>query len=103
MRCAWLYLLPLPALRRLEYCVRDLVGSERVAERRRQRLAFRRSLDEIRELMREGVLVADLQARHPPVLHVRLVAVGDVNVAPAAHATFVLVIEILEAVQVVQI
>ena len=41
---------------------------------------------EIGELMDERVLVADLQARHPPVLHVRMVAVGDVDAAPAAHA-----------------
>ena len=66
-------------------------------------LPFGGGLDEVRELVDEGVLVADLQARHPPVLHVGLVAVGDVDAAPAAHAALVAVIEVLQAMQVVQV
>ena len=38
----------------------------------------------IGDLVNEGVFVADLQSRNPPVLHVRMVAVGDVNALPAA-------------------
>src|SRR5258708_21012969 len=77
---------PLFRLRGLEDRVGDVIRRQAVAERRRQALARCRRIHEIRELVRERVLVADLQARHPPVLHVRLIAVGDVNVAPAAHA-----------------
>ena len=49
------------------------------------------------------VLVADLQARHPPVLHVRLVAVGDVDRPPAADDGLVAVVEVAEPMQVVQV
>ena len=49
------------------------------------------------------MLVADLQARHPPVLHVGMVAVGDVNAPPAADVPLVAVVEVLEPVQVVQV
>ena len=66
-------------------------------------LSLHRRGDEIGELMDERVLVADLQARHPPVLHVGMIAVGDVHAAPAAHAAFVAVIEVLDAMQIVQI
>ena len=53
--------------------------------------------------MNECVLVADLQARHPPRLHVGMVAVRDVDRAPAAERAFVVVAEILQTVQVVQV
>src|SRR5262245_30766406 len=53
--------------------------------------------------MRERVLVTDLQARYPPVLHVRLVAIGHVNVSPAAHAPLIGVIEVLDPMQIVKV
>src|SRR5260221_7035087 len=54
-------------------------------------------------MMDERVLIADLESRHPPVLHVRLVAVGDVDVSPATDPALVAVIEPLEPVQIVEI
>ena len=53
--------------------------------------------------MGEGVLVTDLQAGHPPVLHVGMVAIGDMDAPPAAQAAFVGVIEPLEAMKIMQI
>ncbi len=53
--------------------------------------------------MDKGVLVADAQAGHPPLVHVRHVAVGDVHAAPAACGRFVAVIEELQTVEVMQI
>src|ERR1051325_1738282 len=53
--------------------------------------------------MNEGMLVADLQAGNPPVLHVRMVAVGDMDALPSAEPAFVAVIEELQPVQIVQI
>jgi len=35
--------------------------------------------------MNEGVFISDLKSRNPPVLHVRMVAVRDVNTLPAAE------------------
>ncbi len=59
---------------------------------------------EVGDLVDEGVLVADLEAEDPPVLHVGMVAVGDVDRGPAtALVAFVGVREILEPVQVVQV
>ena len=69
----------------------------------RGRLARGQVLQEVGHLVNKGVLVADLQARHPPVLHVGLVAVGDVDRPPAAQLALVAVVEVLQAVQVVQI
>jgi hypothetical protein len=66
-------------------------------------LARSRLFKEVGDLMHERVLVADLQARDPPVVHVGLIAVGDVNGAPAADDRFVAVIEVLQAMQVVQV
>src|SRR4051812_38835019 len=49
------------------------------------------------------MLVTNLQAGHPPFVHVRMVAIGDVKRAPPSDAPFVAVLEILQAVKVVQI
>src|SRR5262245_15246436 len=65
--------------RGLEHRVCDVVGGEAVSERRAHALAFAGRAQEIRKLVDEGVFVPDLQARHPPVLHVRVVAVCDVH------------------------
>ena len=54
-------------------------------------------------MMNESMLVADAQAGHPPLIHVRHVAVGDVYAAPTAGGGVVAVVEKLEPVEVVQI
>ena len=46
---------------------------------------------EIGQRMHEGVLVADRQARHPPVVHVRVLEAGDVDLAPAGQVAVDLV------------
>jgi len=56
--------------------------------------------------MDKRVLVADLQARHPPLVHVGVVGaiVGHVDRLPAARSTFAfLIVEDLEPMQVVQV
>ena len=53
--------------------------------------------------MDECVLVPNLQAGHPPVLHVGMIAVGDMHAAPAPQRPLVAVIEPLHPVQIVQI
>src|SRR5580704_6485389 len=59
--------------------------------------------DEVGNLVNEGVLVSDLQSRHPPVLHVWVTAVRDVNVLPATQLTFIAIVEVLQPVQVMKI
>jgi len=60
---------------------------------------------EISDLMHEGVFVANLQARHPPLIHVGLLAtvIGHVNGTPATQRAFHFVIEPLQSVQIVQV
>ena len=53
--------------------------------------------------MDECVLVADLQTGHPPMLHIRMIAVTHVNISPAAQPSFITMIEPLNAVQIMQI
>ena len=58
---------------------------------------------EVGHLVRERMLVANLQTRYPPMAHVGLIAIGDMHAAPAANDRFVAVVEVLQAMQVVQI
>ncbi len=44
-----------------------------------------------------------VQTGHPPVLHLRMIAIRNVDAAPAACEAFILVVEILETVQFVQV
>ncbi len=55
--------------------------------------------------MHESMFVANLQTRDPPVFHVRMLAamIGHVDRTPAAQFALILVVEIFQAMQVVQI
>ena len=106
MRCEdWscLHVFPSAVLCRIEHCVADLGGLEGVAEGGVARGTFVEALQKVGHLMDKGVLVADAQAGHPPLVHVRHVAVCDVYAAPAARGRLVAVIEELQTVEVMQI
>ncbi len=81
----------------------NAIRRQSIAERWRGLFAFADSFQKISELVDEGVLVADLQPRNPPALHIWMIAVGHVDAAPTARPTFIAMIEILNAMQVVQI
>jgi hypothetical protein len=81
----------------------DFLCLERFAEGGRHGLVFREAVEKVGDVVDEGMLVTDLQAGDPPVAHVGLVAVGDVDAAPAADDRVVAVIEVAQAVQVVQV
>ena len=66
-------------------------------------LLLREAFEEVGDLVDEGVLVADLQAGHPPLAHVGMVAVGDVDRCASRGRAFVAVVEVLQAMQVVQV
>src|SRR5580658_10460317 len=89
-------LFPLFGLGRFQYRVSYIVGSKPVAKRRSGHAVFTDGQDEIRGLVNEGVLVADLESWHPPVLHVRMVAVRNVNVLPSAQLTLIAVVEVFQ-------
>src|ERR1700722_10761340 len=65
--------------------------------------SFAQPSEEIRDLVDEGVFVANLQARHPPVFHIRMVAVRDVEGAPAPQFTFVAMVKVLQPMQIMEI
>ena len=99
----WLQVLPGAILCGGENRVADFGGLEGVAEGRVARGAFVEALEEVGHLMDEGVLVADAETGHPPFVHVGHVTVSDVHTAPAASDRVITVIEVLKAVQIVQI
>ena len=39
--------------------------------------------------------VTDLQPRHPPLLHIRMIAIGHVNASPSAQPAFIAIFEVL--------
>src|ERR1051326_6933666 len=53
--------------------------------------------------MHKAMFVAYLQAGYPPFAHIGVIAIGNVNTAPAADAAFIAVVKILQAVQVVEV
>ena len=63
------------------------------------------TFEEISKLMNKRLAKADLKARHPPVVHVRMLTtgVGHVNGTPTAQLTFITVVKVLQPVQVMQI
>src|SRR5262245_15195116 len=73
------YVNPFLFARRGQHGVADVLCAQRVAEVRHRRFALRDALEELDELMHETVLVTDLQAGHPPVAHVRMLALADVD------------------------
>ena len=87
----------------VEYGIADFLRFERVAERGGNGFAFFVTCQKIGHLMDEAVFVANLQTGHPPMVHVGMVAIGDVNRSPAAQYPFVAMIEVAEPVQIVQI
>ncbi len=67
------------------------------------RYALIKAGQEVGDLMREGVFIADLQTWYPPVAHVGLIAIGYVDTAPTANNRLIGVIEVLQAVKIVQV
>ena len=76
-----------------------------VLEGRMHFLTRFKSLDEIGDLVHECVLVADLQTGHPPLVHVGMLAavIGHMNRSPSSQLAFVVVIEPLQPMQVVEV
>jgi len=89
--------LPPTAFGGLQHGICHVVSGEGVAKRRRQGLASYSGDQKLGELMNERMFVPDLQAGHPPVLHIRMITIGDVNAAPAPQLPFVTMVEPLEA------
>src|SRR5262245_28149573 len=94
---------PLLVLRGLKYGVEYELRQVRIAEVRLGRLALGDAVEEVGDLMNKRVLVTDLKTRHPPLAHVRVLAVADVDRPPAAKRPLVAVVEPLEPVKVVQV
>lgn len=81
----------------------DTLGFEGIAEGWAAGFAGFEALEEISDLVDEAMFVADLEAGDPPILHVGLVAIGDVDASPASDDTFIAMIEVAESMEVVEI
>src|SRR5690606_7634046 len=57
------------------------------------------------DLMNERMLIADLQARNPPLVHIGMIAtvVRDMNALPSSQGAFIRIIKDFEAMQIVKI
>lgn len=87
-----------------ENCVADLLCLECIAKRGCHRLTFGQPLEKVGYLMDKAVFIPDLDSWRPPFIHIRVIpAIRDVNGPPAANPPFVAVIEVLKAMQVMQI
>ena len=95
--------LPAAGLAGFEHGIANVLRFQGIAEGRTGWFAVFNALEEIGDLVDKAMFVANLQARHPPVLHVRLVAITDVNRAPATNFALVAMVEILEPVQIVKV
>src|SRR5262245_48452860 len=82
-----------------------MLSFQRIPEGRTGWFSAGDALDEVSDLVDEAVLVADLQAGHPPLVHVRMFAavIGNVDGAPAAEFPLILVIEVLKAMKIMQV
>src|SRR5215471_799290 len=94
---------PRVILRRFQDRVRHVVRRETFAEGGRRAAAICRRDQEIGRLMNKRMLVADLKPRHPPVAHIRMIAIGDMQAAPSAQLALIAMIEPLQAMEIVQV
>src|SRR5262245_56685338 len=74
---------PAMIFRGLQDGVGHLVRGQPLAERGRGALSFGGGGQEIGSLMDERMFVPDLQTGYPPVAHVRMVAIRNVQTAPS--------------------
>ena len=66
-------------------------------------MAVPQGFNEIGRLVNESVLIADLETGYPPVAHIRMIAIGDVDALPAAKVTLIGVVEIFEAMEIMEV
>src|SRR4051794_23828620 len=98
-----LYLLPTVCFSGLKHGITNVLRFERIAERGARGLPALNALEKVGHLVNEAVLVTDLQTRYPPLVHVRVVSVGNVKRSPPAHSAFIAVIKILQTVEIVKV
>src|SRR3954465_3782181 len=88
------HFLPLLRLAGFENGITDVLGFEGIAEIRTRAFAFGKRCQKIGDLMNESVFIPDLETGHPPVLHVRMFPIGDMDGAPTAEPAFIAIIEV---------
>src|ERR1700687_267537 len=80
-----------------------IIRCHRFAKTRRRYVGVGQSAQKICCLMDKCVFVSDLQTRHPPMLHIRMITVGDVDRAPTTKSSLVAMIEILQSVKILKV
>src|SRR4029077_16640904 len=94
---------PFARLCRLEHSMHNSFGRHRMLKRRFGRFLFVQRIQKICDLMNKPMFEANRQAWYPPVGHVRMISVRDMDRSPAAKGTFIPVIEPLQPMQIMEI
>src|ERR1700722_776849 len=97
------YCFPLFCLRGFQDGICHVLGGQAIAECwSRGTVAVERK-NKIRDLVNERMFVPNLEAWNPPVLHVWMIAIGNVNALPAAQLALIAIVKVIEPVQVMEI
>ncbi len=95
--------LPLTTFCAVEYGLADLLGFEGIAEGWVAGFSGFDGSEEVGDLVNEGVFVADLESGHPPFIHVGHIAIGAVDLVPAADDGVIAMVEVFEAMEVMEV
>jgi hypothetical protein len=74
-----IWALPLAGPGRFQDSIGNAIGGKGITESWSGGLSAADGIEEVGNLVDESVFIADLQARHPPLVHVGMVAIGDVK------------------------
>src|SRR5262245_2489692 len=83
------HLLPTARLAGFEHGVADVLRLEGLSERRAGWFAGFKTFDKVGYLMDEAVFVADLKPWHPPVFHIGVLSVANMDALPATGSSLV--------------
>src|SRR5215831_4458445 len=84
---------PLPGLCRFQHRIGDLIRRQSISESRSCLFTRTNGLEKVGELVSKRMLVTDLQTGYPPMLHIRMLSISDVQASPAPQLAFITVIE----------
>src|SRR5262245_52483566 len=87
----------------LQHCVTDFLRFQGIAKSWARRLIACEALEKVCHLVHKAMLVTNLQAWHPPLTHVRVVPISNMDGSPTTHSAFVAMVEIGQAMQIVQV
>src|SRR5678815_5124900 len=80
-----IYLLPGSGFSGLNHSLTNFFCFEGIPECRRTGFSTIQAFNEISGLVDEGMLISNTKSRHPPLVHIRLITICNMNRAPTAY------------------